>query len=249
MKKNLTAFTLIELLVVITIIAILASIALPAFTSVQQKGKQTKALSNGKQIAISLRLYAADHDGVYPSTTLDANGIPTTTDVSSSNDAFAQLFPTYLKSEAIFYVGGSAWCNPNAPDEQQDATTASPSTLTLATGENEWAFVLHLNDTFNPSVPMIADGFTGAAGGGVNTTHQYSLDQSLRGGVWKGQTAIVIRADGSSGAALKVAQASVPPLQVIGPNASTGGTPGDIFTIANGANGWLGTTNVVVNPK
>ena len=57
MKKRMSAaFTLIELLVVITIIAILASIALPAFTSVQQKGKQTKALSNAKQIAIALRL-------------------------------------------------------------------------------------------------------------------------------------------------------------------------------------------------
>ena len=64
MKKRMSAaFTLIELLVVITIIAILASIALPAFTSVQQKGKQTKALSNAKQIAIALRLYASDHDG------------------------------------------------------------------------------------------------------------------------------------------------------------------------------------------
>jgi prepilin-type N-terminal cleavage/methylation domain-containing protein len=248
MKKNLTAaFTLIELLVVITIIAILASIALPAFTSVQQRGKQTKALSNGKQIALALRLYAGDHDGTYPSTTLDANGVPTTTDVTTSNDAFCQLFPIYLKSEAIFYVGGSAWCNPNPPDEQTDASTASPSTLTLASGENEWAYVLHLNDTFNPSVPLIADGFTGSAGGGINTTHQYSLDQSVRGGVWKGQTAIVVRADGSSGAALKVAQASVPPLQVIGPNG--GASPGDIFSIANGANGWLGATNVVVNPK
>ncbi len=34
MKKTAAAFTLIELLVVITIIAILASIAVPAFTGV-----------------------------------------------------------------------------------------------------------------------------------------------------------------------------------------------------------------------
>ena len=50
-KKTTAAFTLIELLVVIAIIAVLASIALPVFSSVQTKGAQTKALSNGKQIA------------------------------------------------------------------------------------------------------------------------------------------------------------------------------------------------------
>ena len=234
------AFTLIELLVVITIIAILASIALPAFTSVQQKGKQTKALSNAKQIALALRLYASDHDGTYPSTTLDASGNPTTTDVSTSNDAFAQLFPTYIKSEAIFYVGGSAWCAPGPPDEQTDATTLSPSTLTLAAGENEWAYVLFLNDTFNPSVPMIADGFVTQG----ESSHRYTKDQSLPGGVWKGQVAIVIRADGSSGALQKVDPNS---MKVIGPNG--GNNPGDIFTRANGNDGWLGNTNVVVNPK
>jgi prepilin-type N-terminal cleavage/methylation domain-containing protein len=240
--RTSAAFTLIELLVVITIIAILASIALPAFTSVQQKGKQTKALSNGKQIALALRLFAGDHDGTYPSYVVDANGTPANppVNVASSNDAFCQLFPTYLKSEAIFYVGGSAWCNASAPDEVQDATLTVPSTNTRATGENEWLFVLALNDTFNPSVPMIADGFIS----GGELSHKYIKDQSQKGGVWKGQTAIVVRADGSSGAALKVDPVS---LLVIGPNG--GAAAGDIFTTANGANGWLGATNLVVNPK
>jgi prepilin-type N-terminal cleavage/methylation domain len=243
-KNNITAFTLIELLVVISIIAILASIALPAFVSVQTKGAQTKALSNGKQIALAMRLFGSDHDGIYPSYLVDANGVATTappTNVASSNDAFCQLFPTYLKTESIFYVAKSAWC-PAAPDEKTDATLTVPSTDTLKTGENEWALVLGLNDTFNPAVPMIADGFV--AGG--ETSHTYTKDQSLKGGVWKGAQAIVVRADGSSGALQKVDQTT---LTVIGPNGTTSGAQGDIFTTANGANGWLGTTNVVVNPK
>ncbi len=106
-KKTTAAFTLIELLVVIAIIAVLASIALPVFTSVQIKGAQTKALSNGKQIALALRLYASDNNGTYPSYLVDADGTPTTnppTAVSSSNDAFCQLFPNYIKSEAIFWL-------------------------------------------------------------------------------------------------------------------------------------------------
>jgi len=55
----------------------------------------------------------------------------------------------------------------------------------------------------------------------------------------------VVRADGSSGAAQKVDRAT---LTVVGPNAAASGAPGDIFTTANGLNGWLGTTNIVVNP-
>jgi type IV pilus assembly protein PilA len=60
------AFTLIELLIVITIIAVLASIALPAFAGVKERGDQTKDLSNAKQIALALRQFAIDNNGSYP---------------------------------------------------------------------------------------------------------------------------------------------------------------------------------------
>src|SRR5437762_8031135 len=65
-KKTSSAFTLIELLVVIAIIAILASLALPVFASVLDRAKQTKDLSNAKQIGLACRLFASDHDGIYP---------------------------------------------------------------------------------------------------------------------------------------------------------------------------------------
>jgi len=242
MKRNSSAaFTLIELLVVIAIIAVLASIAVPVFSTVQTKGAQTKALSNGKQIGLALRLYAGENNGNYPSYTLDPSGAPTTTVVTSSNDAFCQLFPNYVKSEAIFWLAKSKWCSTNPPDELQDATLTVPSTNTLKSTENEWAYVLGLNDASNPSVPVIADGFVE----GGEATHKYTKDQTAKGGVWKAVSAIVIRAD-NSGTVEKVNQTD---LTVTGPNGSAGGTQGDIFTTANAANGWLGATNTVVNPK
>src|ERR1700733_8711 len=109
MKTSKTnAFTLIELLVVISIIAILAGIALPAFTSVQVRGRQTQGLSNVKQICLACKLFAMDNSGNFPTNQLD----PTTLQPSStlgpittamgSNAAFAQLFPDYLTNETIF---------------------------------------------------------------------------------------------------------------------------------------------------
>lgn len=233
--KSKLAFTLIELLVVITIIAILAGIALPVFTSVQVKGNQTKALSNAKQIGLALRLYSSDHDGLFPAFTLN-QGQPTTTTVSDSNTAFAELFPQYCTEEKIFYLAKSGWCPSGAPDEQTDPLPDNTGGKTLAAGENEWAYVLQLNDSSNPAMPLLADGFADKG------QHTYVKDPTAKGGVWKAQKSVVIRADNSG----KVEDVDQATLTVIGPN---GKGNGDIFTTANSENGWLGVGNVVVNPK
>src|SRR5437868_10040965 len=100
MKRNtLVAFTLIELLVVIAIIAVLASIALPVFSSVQERGAQTKDLANAKQIALACKLYAADHDGKYPDKDGTVDPPVALTASSNSNQAFALLVPQYLPAE------------------------------------------------------------------------------------------------------------------------------------------------------
>jgi type II secretory pathway pseudopilin PulG len=64
-------------------IAVLAGIALPVFSSVQDRAAATKCLSNAQQIALSCRLYASDHDGNYPQT-------------------LEQLVPDYLPDNHIF---------------------------------------------------------------------------------------------------------------------------------------------------
>ena len=62
MKKflNRFGFTLIELLVVISIIAILASLALPAITGALVRGQQTQTLNNMKQLHLASQQMALD---------------------------------------------------------------------------------------------------------------------------------------------------------------------------------------------
>lgn len=235
MKKSMLkqGFTLVELLVVVVIIAVLASIALPVFNRVQLKGQQTKALSNARQIVMALKLYASDHNGCFPSYTL-SNGQPTTTTVADSNTAFAQLFPAYLTDEEIFWVPTSAFCSPTPPDGVIDNPPQDTPVNTLKAGENAWAYVLSLYDTSDPALPVIAPGFSDAG------SHTYTTNQAQPGGLWNGRSAVVIRQD-SSGALMPVNQQD---MTVDGPRGNAGA--GDLFAACSG---WLGATNVVVNPS
>lgn len=225
--KTQSAFTLIELLVVISIIAILAGIALPVFGQVQIKGAQTKVLSNIKQIGTACRLFADDYNGLYPTYTLDNNNKMTSTQVSDANEAFAQLFAAgYMETEQIFFCPKSAF-TPKPPDEKFKS-----SGDTLTTGENHFAYVLGLTTTSPATWPLIADGFNSPG------SHTYSKNETEKGGVWKGKKAIVLHCDNSGSIESLNKQFMVP------------GNPngGDLFD-NSGIDGWMGTTNKVVNPK
>ena len=65
-RKTESGFTLIELLVVITIIGILAAIALPNYIKAKDKAKEAEVKANCHTIQIALERYATDHSGVYP---------------------------------------------------------------------------------------------------------------------------------------------------------------------------------------
>ena len=61
-----SGFTLIELLVVIAVIAILAAILFPVFAQAREKARQTSCLSNSRQYASAILMYAQDYDETFP---------------------------------------------------------------------------------------------------------------------------------------------------------------------------------------
>ncbi|OPZ30634.1 MAG: hypothetical protein BWZ02_00662 [Lentisphaerae bacterium ADurb.BinA184] len=74
-RRNRVAFTLIELLVVVAIIAILASLLLPALRGARESARRIACLNQQRQIAVGAVGYADDADDFLPGTMLDCNGI------------------------------------------------------------------------------------------------------------------------------------------------------------------------------
>src|SRR5882762_5498911 len=65
-RPRLAGFTLVELLIVIGIIALLISILLPTLGRARESAKRTQCLSNLRQIAVFLNMYATQCGGQVP---------------------------------------------------------------------------------------------------------------------------------------------------------------------------------------
>jgi prepilin-type N-terminal cleavage/methylation domain-containing protein len=172
------AFTLIELLVVVAIIAILAGLAVPGAEIVRGAARRAAATHNVKQILLGLRAYSNDSGGVYPAET-NTFGEP----IQNANDAFRDILEYTGYNEEIFVVPGSAW------GARADQKTASPDQM-LRAGENHFAYIEGLSPDARGQWPLVVDGTNGSG--------TYTAAQGERGGVWKGQYAIVGRLDGSA---------------------------------------------------
>jgi prepilin-type N-terminal cleavage/methylation domain-containing protein/prepilin-type processing-associated H-X9-DG protein len=73
-KRRLTAFTLVELLVVIGVIAILASLLLPALGRSKTKAQGISCLNNLNQLSLAWQLYADDNSDLL----VNNHGVPET---------------------------------------------------------------------------------------------------------------------------------------------------------------------------
>jgi len=172
-------FTLVELLVVISIIALLASVALPVMNSARLSAAVTTSTLQAGGIHKALMLYANDNEGAFPVAE------------NSSNDAFRKMFPDQLQEEKPFYVQNSAWHQSAGGKNDNDIGNKPDFAQCLERGENHWAYLSGLNTTSTSNLPLIADGFTEQKG-------QYTDVQTKKGGVWKGSKAIIVYVSGAA---------------------------------------------------
>lgn len=81
--KEARALTLVEILVVLTIIAILAALLFPVFTSARRKAMEGKCVTQLRQIGMAVQMYRAESDDLLPVRLSD-------------------LYPVYVTNAAIF---------------------------------------------------------------------------------------------------------------------------------------------------
>jgi prepilin-type N-terminal cleavage/methylation domain-containing protein len=70
-------FTLIELLIVILILGALAAIAIPRITASADNAKTNACATNVDLMNSQIEMYAANHDGTYPTALTDITGSTT----------------------------------------------------------------------------------------------------------------------------------------------------------------------------
>lgn len=104
MNKRIRGFTLIELLVVISLIGLLAALALVSYTGTQKQARDTQRKSDLKQFQNSLEIFANKNNGIYVSRT-NGTGVGASTTLCTDLDlSSCPVDPRYENDTSFVYL-------------------------------------------------------------------------------------------------------------------------------------------------
>jgi len=168
-KLKANSFTLVELLVVISIIGLLAGLAVPAIQGGLDKAKQQVDVSNIRQCGLIGFSYANDNDGNY-------NG--TNTNSIESSVYFGNLVSQGLLNSTKILAG--------------NGYTAASSTSNIQPANIAWGYNNPLNTSDDANLPLLISKNFGSG----NTFSNVSIASATVG--WKSKGIVIYRVGNSA---------------------------------------------------
>ncbi len=136
-----------------------------------------QASSNCRQILISMKSYAGDHDGRYP-------------DGNTANETFRELFKAgLLEDERAFTAASSPFEPDNNIGEDPNFDEA------LVAGENHWAMTRGVKDSDSGNTPLVFENPVRAEW--PPRWNMNAAGQKKEGRAWKSGRIVIGRNDGS----------------------------------------------------
>lgn len=169
-KLKANSFTLVELLVVISIIGLLAGLAVPAIQGGLDKAKQQVDVSNIRQCGLVAFGYANDNEGNYSGTNTNSG--------QSSLNYFTNLVSLGLLNSTKILAG--------------NGYTAASSTGNIQAVNIAWGYNSPLNTSDDANLPLfISKNF----GNGATFSNVVISDKTVG---WKGKGIVVFRVGNSA---------------------------------------------------
>jgi prepilin-type N-terminal cleavage/methylation domain-containing protein/prepilin-type processing-associated H-X9-DG protein len=185
--RDPTGFTLLELLVVMGVVAVLATLMLPALNRARTKAEAVICLNNLRQWGLATQLYAADHNDLLP-----PEGTPNPGERSTNTGWYIQLprqisLPRYhempWRTNAEANPGRTVWLCPSNPrrsngrnlfhyclNEHINGTGEANRPVALTTIPNPSSAVWLFDSKNLPAVGYWGFVHTNLHGGGANLT-------------------------------------------------------------------------------